>query len=573
MTNAGEHTKNLQHKLSSQASNLRTKFRKSMKSSPSGATLKSNLKSSPKTSQASPKERKKFKRPDFAAKFKSIHMPKIHRPGFKMPERFRMNRGTQESFEESANAEATHDTNDINDTFTVSTITTEEITTVKPTPKKRFDFGTTNIFNRFKTQSKDEPNDEVAVAESVAHETDEKETTNQPTSSFSARFATVPRTANKIKDSIKSKWAQTSFRSKDRSGSESQPQDIDRSREDSVERRVRLAAKMSMDDEEESLGILQTKERIELAKYDQENRAIHKISRARETVFKSRKPLVHQDSDLLSEESNRDLDWEECERMRTKILGQHKSHLPTHGIHEERRRRHDSNFSNEETQSSGSSDDRRRAGIIEDIDDDEFFLRQRGVSQDNVQISQYISSAIREGLAAPRNGLADLSYSDENFNDNNEHERYQYEDKPRKPFRKTDSFNKSFESSEDYNRDRDRDDFTGQSFEDFKFASYLARNKEIHDDDDVFDRDVPVASQYYPRNDDENILFYENEVMEGIEQPDIMITHPEYESDPENLPFEHRATPPEIPKRRRKGHSPAKKDSFNTKYPTPQEVG
>lgn len=371
MTNAGEHTRNFQNKISSQASNIRTKFRRSLKSSGSN----------------SPKERKKFKRTDIANKFKIIHMPKMSRPEipkFKMPEKFKFSRSEPPPAPESTTATesiaatTTSMTEEVIEEpialeeeqvkpITV-TVTTEEIMEVTTTPKKRFEFGSyPKIFNRFKSQPKIDSQD---ATDFVNEDTNtERDTATQPTSaSFSTHFATVPRTASKIKKSIISKWNKSSFnRSHDREESESIPQDsgtIHDAHEDSIERRLNLASKVSMEDEEEEpLGILQTKEQIQLANYDEENRTIHEISKAREHEFKARKPLIHQDSDLVSEESNRDIDWEECERMRNKILGAPKPHHSYHIAGDKRReiravdgrRRNDSNFSNEETQSSGNS--------------------------------------------------------------------------------------------------------------------------------------------------------------------------------------------------------------------------
>lgn len=383
MTNAGETTKNLQSKLSAGASNLRTKFKRTPKSSatPSGQTLKTSLKTSPKTSQASPKERKKLRRYDFASKLKSLHMPKISKPELKRPElpkfkiseklRFTRNASAKQEPIETDEVDRDVAAAPVNESVTITTVTTTTTTEdwsgdkpPMPTQKKRFGSSYPKIFNRFRSQSKD---DATAPESELAFEstTTEPEREKPSTSSFSTHFATVPRTASKIKDSIMSKWARTSFKnnSRDRTTIDSEslpPHDTaSQSREDSVERRIRLAAKVSMDDndEEEALGILQTtKEQIELAEYDQENREIHEISKARESEFKSRKPLVHQDSDLLSEESNRDrdIDWEECERMRNKILGQPKA-VPLLGTidknsTQDRRRRNDSNYSIEETQ-------------------------------------------------------------------------------------------------------------------------------------------------------------------------------------------------------------------------------
>lgn len=327
-----------------------------------------------------------------------------------------------------------------------------------------------------------------------------------------------------------------------------------------------------MEEEEEPLGILQTKEQIQLASYDEENRAIHEISKARENEFKARKPLVHQDSDLVSEESNRDIDWEECERMRNKILGAQKSQSgfePAEQTKREfridRRKRNDSNFSTEETQSSGSSCDRRRTGVIEDIDDDEFFLRQRGVSQDNAEISQYISTAIREGLSqSTAHGNGNLHYSDESFNRSAEYpEDYRYHEKPKKPLRRRpDGFNQSFESSEDSR---------ARQFDDFTFETYHRRNQLVHgprDGEEMSDNELPVATQYFPQQDDENISFYDNEFIDDLDHTNIIMNRDElhnvaYDSDIENEERHRSAAKPKVPKRRKKA-PPKPQDSIET---------
>ncbi|XP_031640007.1 uncharacterized protein LOC116351986 isoform X2 [Contarinia nasturtii] len=560
MTNAGETTKNLQNKISSQASNLRTKFKRSLKSSngsgsqkTSGSNLKSSLKSSPKTSQTSPKERKRFKRIDFANKIKSIHMPKMSKPElpkFKMPEKFKLSSRNDTQPDMSADEPTTMTVDETcgpsEDAPTVVSVTTEEIFESKTVgSKKRFEFGSyPKIFNRFKQpQQQQSTADDHDVTDFVSESTaTERDTATQPSSSsFSTHFATVPRTASKIKNSIISKWNKSSFsKSSDRGDdSESIPQGSiphhDESHEDSVERRIRLASKISMEDEEEPLGILQTKEQIQLASYDEENRAIHQISRAREQEFKARKPpLVHQDSDLISDESNRDIDWEECERMRNKIMGI-KQHAPTFEFEADepkrdahgRRIRTDSNFSTEETQSSGSSGDRRRTGVIEDIDDDEFFLRQRGVSQDNAEISKYISSAIREGHA---------SYSYDNNADDFTDEYHHFTEQPSKPLRRRhDGYNRNFESYDDYRHDN------------------------------LSDHEIPVATQYFPRHDDENLSFYDNEFVDDLDHPNILSRDEHFDSDIDNdREFRPSDAKPQVPKRRRKGRIPPKQDSIET---------
>lgn len=545
MTNAGETTKNLQNKISSQASNLRMKFKRGSKSSggggsqkASGSSLKSSLKSSSKTSQPSPKERKKFKRIDFANKIKAIHIPK-ELPKFKITEKFKLSRNdatetpatevtdtTEATVDEPSFMRNAVDTPDGTPTV-VSVVTTEEIVETKAPSKKRFEFGSyPKIFNRFKPHSTKTDEQSHDVTDFVSEDT-------QPSSSsFSTHFATVPRTASKIKNSLISKWNKTPFshhhRSTDRDDSESIPQSIthhDDLHEDSVERRIRLASKMSMDgEEEEALGILQTKEQLQLESYNEENRAIHEISRAREKEFKARKPLTHQDSDIISDESIKDIDWEECERMRNKIMGTQRT--PNYEYDDEpkrdargRRLRNDSNFSTEETQSSGSSGDRRRTGVIEDIDEDEFFLRQRGVSQDNAEISQYISSAIREGHT---------SYPfDDNVADFPDEEYQDFTERPRKPLRRRNQhYNRSFGSYDDYPHDN-------------------------------IDHEIPVATQYFPRHDDENISYYDNDFVDDLDHPNILSREEHFDSDIDNEEFQ--PIKPEAPKRRRKPEVPKRR--------------
>ncbi|GAB1865576.1 hypothetical protein CAJAP_06655 [Camponotus japonicus] len=52
----------------------------------------------------------------------------------------------------------------------------------------------------------------------------------------------------------------------------------------------------------------------------------------------------------------------------------------------------------EQQPSSGSSYDRRRRGVIEEIDSDEFFVRASGISQDDINLNNYLTDEIREAL-------------------------------------------------------------------------------------------------------------------------------------------------------------------------------
>ncbi|RZF48120.1 hypothetical protein LSTR_LSTR002186 [Laodelphax striatellus] len=62
--------------------------------------------------------------------------------------------------------------------------------------------------------------------------------------------------------------------------------------------------------------------------------------------------------------------------------------------------------SEKEQRSSGSSSDRHRKGVLEEIDSDEFFLRQKGLSREDVDVSRYLSLEIRDAFRSPQNALA-----------------------------------------------------------------------------------------------------------------------------------------------------------------------
>ena len=84
---------------------------------------------------------------------------------------------------------------------------------------------------------------------------------------------------------------------------------------------------------------------------------------------------------------------------------------------EERRRMQASSSSVGEARSSGSSSLRHRAGVLEEIDSDEFFLREKGLSQEDVEVGRYLTSEIREAFRAPVSALSQMDnfeyYDDE----------------------------------------------------------------------------------------------------------------------------------------------------------------
>lgn len=376
----------------------------------------------------------------------------------------------------------------------------------------------------------------------------------------------MPR-STKEKNPIRSKWASNVSSADDESG-KFKHYSLDR--ETSVEKRMRLDFKDSIDVEEDDqeLGILQTDEQRQFADYDKENRAIHEISKAKEGEFKQRRPLVHQESDVVSEVSNKEFGWVDTDHLRNRLMTQsgdldisQKEEYVNDELPEK------DHLSTQETQSSGSSSNRRRTGVIEEVDDDEFWLRKKGISQDDIQIGRYISAAIREGLDTPVNALAQLgqydSYYDEDFDISNERVDYGYDVPPRKP-RRVKDFEKSLESGEfneegitSYSNEEDEEDLAMRRDDQF-FRTYPPsrphrKTRKQPSDESHDEHEIPVAAQYYPHPDEDDHSFYENKQMEGIEQPDIKITYNEDSKSDFDIKFASNEDqiPPKAPKRRK----------------------
>lgn len=240
-------------------------------------------------------------------------------------------------------------------------------------------------------------------------------------------------------------------------------------RETSVERRMREHFTKDMVDEgEDETGIHRnTAEQRQINSFNEENRAIHEISHARRDEFQQRKPFVHQDSDLVSEDSagkwahHMDDDKLAEQAMINRLL-QHDIELQKQNDLDRR----SIPQSNKDTISSGSASDRQRTNVIEEIDDDEFFLRSKGISQDNIRIGEYISSAIREGLAGQTvNSLKQVGGAAEDddyryYDDEEDMPRnYGYDVPPRRPRRVKDSEERNSRPRNEEEEDDEEEDF------------------------------------------------------------------------------------------------------------------
>uniref|UniRef100_A0A1B6E3B3 Uncharacterized protein n=1 Tax=Clastoptera arizonana TaxID=38151 RepID=A0A1B6E3B3_9HEMI len=70
-------------------------------------------------------------------------------------------------------------------------------------------------------------------------------------------------------------------------------------------------------------------------------------------------------------------------------------------------------MSGKDQKSSVSSSERLQTGVIEEIDSDEFFLREKGLSREDVDISRFLSLEIRDAFRSPKNALASMEIDSE----------------------------------------------------------------------------------------------------------------------------------------------------------------
>ncbi|XP_062708057.1 titin isoform X3 [Aedes albopictus] len=358
-------------------------------------------------------------------------------------------------------------------------------------------------------------------------------------------------------------------------------------REGSVEKRMRQRLERA-EFEEPELAV--TAEQKQLEEYDKENREIHLLSAARHDEFMKRKPpMERQESDLASEEekqfwasslgqkirqnidmNSNDFDFlDEEDRLRTaresealglsahdraRFLGE-----PT-GEHSEKDydMRSTTPYSNKECQSSGSSGIRRRKGVIEEIDDDEFFLRQKGISKDNIQMGEYISSAIKEGLSTPKNALAEMGRYDAYYDDEadaSERMSMEYRAEHGAGGR---YYQPSVESDDVSNKQSFTDEFRKQAdfFKTFPPDRPMRKHKKSYTDEHFDDDHQKVPYDSYEQEEEQDVEFYGRDRKYGSEQPEIRTEKEERFMDEESVgngfTLTGTAIPPTPPRRRKK---------------------
>ncbi|CAH1112454.1 unnamed protein product [Psylliodes chrysocephalus] len=176
-----------------------------------------------------------------------------------------------------------------------------------------------------------------------------------------------------------------------------------------------------------------------------------------------------------------------------------------------------------------------RQGVIEEINPDEFFLRQKGISQDNIEVGMYLSTEIREAFRNPTNALVQMEQN--NF-DKGSHQSLPEMQSKRKPIKKPKRKKTPHASQE-------RFQYEEEETADDEFDAYppsrpkrrSKRKKKINEEFIPYQETIQVEEARDDRlmqhreslgilADDERDFMYENEKMEGIEQPEIQITDP-----------------------------------------------
>lgn len=205
--------------------------------------------------------------------------------------------------------------------------------------------------------------------------------------------------------------------------------------------------------------------------------------------------------------------------------------------------------------SSESSLGIHRRGVLEEIDSDEFFLRQKGISQDNIEVGAYLSSEIREAFKSPTNALADLhrplnySYDTRTSNQSLPETPTKPRKQIKKPKRKkTPHVSHEQISFEDQDSEQDVDTDTPPS-RPKRRSKKSKKTLELVTDVIPYQETIPVNDQNTTNRalqEQESILMYENERMEGREKPEINLYYDyeeQYDSEDDEIILRP-ATPP-----------------------------
>lgn len=512
MASAQDRTRKMQDGLRNQAGKLRTKLRTQPKP-------KRDVSGSPK---AKAKERRRF-----APEFSKLKMPELKLKELKRPEFTKFQKPDMSKFklpEKLTTLKLRR-----SKSFKENEAEPEEeagAAQAAAAPKKKFEFNFGTYPRAFRKKKTVEEPPVSAMDSSLGTERlslsviPSTETQPSQTSTSSPQGDRGPgpvrsRWADKFSDVSYNDSEGSRYR---RYGSELESFD----RESSLERRMKDdletedttsgGGQEDQQQEQTQLGILSgVADSKQFAEFDEENRAIHEISSQRTREFK-RRPMVHQDSDLRSEDSRDAEGWTEKDIQKNKLLrkaeldAESSYHYKYQDLHQD-------------AQSTASSG---KKVVMEHIDDDEFFLRKRGISEDNIQLRQYISEAIREGYEMP-NALQHVGHSREQEREQQEleedeqrqREQQQYGDydvPPPKPRRVHRAYRPELEDSQEFQRSEYGDDLSmSQNGSDFlpkrplrKARSRSKYSMEGSSQDIPMQADGSSSIQYF--DDDEEYL-------------------------------------------------------------------
>ncbi|XP_064541309.1 uncharacterized protein LOC135430533 isoform X8 [Drosophila montana] len=499
MASAQDRTRKMQDGLRNQAGKLRTKLRTQPK---------------PKPVSGSPKAKAKERR-RFAPEFSKIKMPEIKRPDmsklkdlkrpeftkfnkpdmskFKLPEKFStLKLRRSKSFKENESELPTESTE--------SPATTADVPPAPAKKKFEFNFGTyPRAFRKKKPVEEPVPPMESSLGTERLSLSVIPSTETQP-----SQTSTSSPQGDRGPGPVRSRWADkfsdVSYNDSEgsryrRYGSELESFD----RESSLERRMKEDLEEDTASEAQpqtQMGILSgVADSKQFAEFDEENRAIHEISSQRTREFK-RRPMVHQDSDLRSEDSHDAEGWTEKDIQKNKLL--RKAELDAEASY----------YKYHEMQDAHSTASSGKKVVMEQIDDDEFFLRKRGISEDNIQLRQYISDAIREGYELP-NALRHVGQPAKP--DSEQTEQYgDYDVPPPKPRRLHRNYRPDIEDSQEFQRSDYGDDLSmSQNGSDFLPKRPLRKGRSRSKYSMEGSQEIPLADggssiQYF--DDDEDYL-------------------------------------------------------------------
>ncbi|XP_023179332.2 uncharacterized protein LOC111605174 isoform X2 [Drosophila hydei] len=500
MASAQDRTRKMQDGLRNQAGKLRTKLRTQPKPKPVSGSPKAKAKERRRfASEFSKIKMPEIKRPDMS-KLKEIKRPeftKFNKPDmskFKLPEKFStLKLRRSKSFKENESELPTESTE--------SPATTADAPPAPAKKKFEFNFGTyPRAFRKKKPADETPPpmesslgTDRLSVSVIPSTETQPSQTSTSSPQGDRGPGPVRSRWADKFSDVSYNDSEGSRYR---RYGSELESFD----RESSLERRMKEDLEGDTASEAQpqpEMGILgAVTDSKQFAEFDEENRAIHEISSQRTREFK-RRPMVHQDSDLRSEDSHDAEGWTEKDIQKNKLL--RKAEMDAEASY----------YKYHEMQDAQSTASSGKKVVMEQIDDDEFFLRKRGISEDNIQLRQYISDAIREGYDPP-NALQHVGHSAQQQERARTEDYGDYDVPPPKPRRLHRHYRPDFDDSQEFQRSDYGDDLSmSQNGSDFLPKRPLRKARSRSKYSMEGSQDIPMADggssiQYF--DDDEDYL-------------------------------------------------------------------